>query len=56
MISEKMDNFDSESPVFSDPEVAQHFLDCINMQNESKISDLEIWRWLRRPPVDTVVR
>jgi len=51
-----MDNFDSESPVFSDPEVAQHFLDCINMQNESKISDFEIWRWLRRPPVDTVVR
>ena len=56
MISEKMDNFNSESPVFSDPEVAQHFLDCINMQNESKISDFEIWRWLRRPPVDTVVR
>jgi len=51
-----MENFNCDSPVFTDPEVAQHFLDCINKQSEINLPDNEVWRWLRRPPSDTVVR
>jgi len=45
---------DVESSVFKDPPVKDKFLNYI--QNQSNCSECEIWKWLRTPPKDTVVR
>lgn len=45
---------DVESSVFEDPPVKDKFLYYIKRQ--SNCSECEIWKWLRTPPKDTVVR
>ena len=52
-------NFPTDSPVFTDTEVAEHFLSCLNSQNslnEDKLDPENVWKWLRTPPAQTVVR
>ena len=52
-------NFIDDTPVFTDPEVADHFLSCLNNQtssNEEKLDPADVWKWLRTPPVQTVLR
>ena len=54
-----MTHFDTDSPVFTDPEVAEHFLSCINNQIKTEANELlpsDVWKWLRTPPVQTVIR
>ena len=50
------DQFDSTSPVFKDPEVAQRFLSFINDGQGSPIAEEDIWKWVRVPPLETIVR
>ena len=57
--SEKMDNFSPMDPVFIEPEVRSHFISFVNSDNltgTNNVSETEIWKWLRTPPLETVVR
>ena len=50
------DQFDSSRPVFKDPEVAKRFLSFINDGQGSPIAEEDIWKWVRVPPLETIVR
>ena len=53
-----MDNFSTIDPVFIEPDVASQFISFIN-NNPTEVKDVsetEIWKWLRTPPLETVVR
>ena len=54
----RMNTFQSDSCVFSDPEVAEHFLNCVNKNsdNEDVMKASDVWKWLRTPPSETVIR
>ena len=48
---------DTSDPVFIDPEVRSHVVTCVNINNpEDPVPETEIWKWLRTPPLETVVR
>ena len=54
-----MDNFSPIDPVFIEPEVRSHFMSCIKNNtptDTNNASETEIWKWLRTPPLETVVR
>ena len=57
--SEKMDNFSPIEPVFIEPEVRSQFISFVNSDNRTDtndVSETEIWKWLRTPPLETIVR
>ena len=55
-----MDNFSPIDPVFIEPDVASQFISFIINNNPTDtmddVSETEIWKWLRTPPLETVVR
>ena len=54
-----MDNFSPIDPVFIEPDVASQFISFINNNStdtKDDVSETEIWKWLRTPPLETVVR
>ena len=51
-----MDQFDSSCPVFRDPQVAQRFLSFVNEGQEAPTAEEDVWKWMRLPPLETVVR
>ena len=50
------DQFDSSCPVFKDPEVAQRFVSFINDGSGAPVAEEDIWKWMRVPPLETIVR
>ena len=50
------DQFDSSSPVFTDPQVAQRFVSFVNEGQGAPIAEEDIWKWMRVPPLETIVR
>ena len=46
----------SDDAVFTDPEVAHHFVHCINKDQDKHLASEDIWRWLRTPPLETIVK
>ena len=52
-----MDNFSPIDPVFIEPEVRSHFISCVKNNTPTDTNnETEIWKWLRIPPLETVVR
>ena len=54
-----MDNFNPNDPVFIEPDVRSQFISFINnnpTDTRDDVSETEIWKWLRTPPLETVVR
>ena len=54
-----MDNFSPIDPVFIEPDVRTQFISFINnnpTDMKDDVSETEIWKWLRTPPLETVVR
>ena len=54
-----MDNFSPIDPVFIEPEVRSQFISFVNSDNRTDtndVSETEIWKWLRTPPLETIVR